>query len=115
VMIHPETDVKGGQTYNLSPVATQVNLCKTPKAPLDRGLQRKVEIRQKVRTWAPATGIKRPVLSTFTKRMCRDGRGMCRKAIFTKGCQPRPSGKTHRKLMLKGKSSVTDHRSEGER
>jgi len=49
--------------------------------PFEKGLQRELEIRQKARTWTPATGIKQPVLSTFTNSLCRDGWGMCRETI----------------------------------
>jgi hypothetical protein len=55
-----------------------------------------------VGTWTPATGIKQPVLSTFTNRMCRDGWECAARSFHERGYQPRPSGEPHRTLMLKG-------------
>jgi len=42
----------------------------------ERGFHRKMEIRQKASTWAPARGIKRSGLNMILiNGLCRDGRG----------------------------------------
>jgi len=74
-----------------------------PKRPFGKGSSMsQSEIRQKARTWAPATGIKQPVLSVFTNRMRHDGWGMCRKTIAYKAVPNATKWYSRRKPMFKG-------------